>query len=304
MEFGVYAFGEVTNGCTQSHTRTRCRRGSRSRVAWCCRSQRGGRPSSKRVAIEGVTARGPPSTTGSGFASTGRDGRVASSSWSRVRPAGQGGFAWIAQDIVDRVDGLAVWALRTADRTRSRTPRRSSSGTADEAFSYYLGGGPVRGQYLRAGIRGGGAVRPRVGGRDDARGPAPVVLEACDARGGCVILGGHSFGAVTVPAYAVWDFNGRPGFRDVDGLVMVDGGLFNAFANLLPDDGFPAVQVGRRGASSESRRSRRRPRSAQTRGAARPNGRWGWFRSSSATTRSRTPTRRRRCSRTGSAASS
>jgi hypothetical protein len=49
-----------------------------------------------------------------------------------------------------------------------------------------------------------------------------------------VILGGHSAGASTAVAYAAWDFGGRPGYRDIDGLVLIDGGLLGSFnsANL------------------------------------------------------------------------
>ena len=32
-----------------------------------------------------------------------------------------------------------------------------------------------------------------------------------------VILGGHSLGASTTVAYAAWDFNGRPGYKDLAG---------------------------------------------------------------------------------------
>ena len=45
-----------------------------------------------------------------------------------------------------------------------------------------------------------------------------------------VILGGHSAGASTAVAYAAWDFGGRPGYRDIDGLVLIDGGLLGSFA--------------------------------------------------------------------------
>jgi hypothetical protein len=44
-----------------------------------------------------------------------------------------------------------------------------------------------------------------------------------------VILGGHSAGASTAVAYAAWDFGGRAGYRDLDGLVLIDGGLFGSF---------------------------------------------------------------------------
>jgi hypothetical protein len=40
-----------------------------------------------------------------------------------------------------------------------------------------------------------------------------------------VLLGGHSLGGSTVMAYASWDFNGRPGYRDIRGLVLIDGAL-------------------------------------------------------------------------------
>jgi hypothetical protein len=49
-------------------------------------------------------------------------------------------------------------------------------------------------------------------------------------RGGRrVLLGGHSAGASAAVAYAAWDFGGRAGFRDLDGLVLVDGGMLGTF---------------------------------------------------------------------------
>ena len=44
------------------------------------------------------------------------------------------------------------------------------------------------------------------------------------------MLGGHSAGASTAVAYAAWDFGGRAGWRDLDGLVLIDGGLLGSFA--------------------------------------------------------------------------
>ena len=51
-----------------------------------------------------------------------------------------------------------------------------------------------------------------------------------------MILGGHSLGASMTAAYASWDFGGRPGYKDVDGLkdvaglVLIDGGLLGSFS--------------------------------------------------------------------------
>ena len=37
-------------------------------------------------------------------------------------------------------------------------------------------------------------------------------------------MGGHSLGGSITTAYATWDFSGRPGARDLAGLVYIDGG--------------------------------------------------------------------------------
>jgi pimeloyl-ACP methyl ester carboxylesterase len=44
-----------------------------------------------------------------------------------------------------------------------------------------------------------------------------------------VVLGGHSLGASLSAAYAAWDFNGRAGYKDLAGLVLIDGGLLGSF---------------------------------------------------------------------------
>jgi hypothetical protein len=49
------------------------------------------------------------------------------------------------------------------------------------------------------------------------------VVQLARASGERVILGGHSLGAVMVSLYAGWDFDGQPGYKDVDGLLLLDG---------------------------------------------------------------------------------
>ncbi len=61
---------------------------------------------------------------------------------------------------------------------------------------------------------------------NDAR---AVVLRARNHRRRRVVLGGHSLGASLTVAYAAWDFNGRPGYKDLEGLVLMDGGLLGSF---------------------------------------------------------------------------
>jgi len=55
------------------------------------------------------------------------------------------------------------------------------------------------------------------------------VVRSARRGGRRVLLGGHSLGASVAVAYAAWDFAGRPGHRDLDGLVLVDGGLLGTF---------------------------------------------------------------------------
>jgi hypothetical protein len=50
-----------------------------------------------------------------------------------------------------------------------------------------------------------------------------VVVKAAGRKRRNVAMGGHSLGGSITTAYATWDFNGRPGGRDLSGLVLIDG---------------------------------------------------------------------------------
>ena len=63
-----------------------------------------------------------------------------------------------------------------------------------------------------------------------------VVLAARAGGRRKVILGGNSLGASTAVAYASWGFGRRAGFRDVDGLVLIDGGLRGSFDRADAED--------------------------------------------------------------------
>jgi hypothetical protein len=64
-----------------------------------------------------------------------------------------------------------------------------------------------------------------------------VVQLARDRGRRQVVLGGHSLGASLTVAYASWDFDGRPGFKGLSGLVLIDGGLLGSF------DGYDLAQA-------------------------------------------------------------
>jgi pimeloyl-ACP methyl ester carboxylesterase len=141
---------------------------------------------------------------------------------------GAGDFTLVARNLVKRVPGLQVWAI---DRRGNALEDTATFARADrgeiplqQAFDYYLNGGGFRFRganedpYSR---EWGMAVA-----LDDAR---AVVLRARAHGRRQVVLGGHSLGASLAVAYAAWDFNGRPGYRDLAGLVLIDGGLLGSF---------------------------------------------------------------------------
>ena len=143
---------------------------------------------------------------------------------------GAGDFRLVARDIVSRVPDLQVWAV---DRRSNALEDTSvfAGGDPDKAFDYYLRLQAVDGRRFQP-LRGQDFPFTRQWGLDLAlRDLRRVILTARFAGARKVILGGHSLGASTAVAYSTWDFGGRPGYRDVDGLVLVDGGLKGTFTS-------------------------------------------------------------------------
>ena len=148
---------------------------------------------------------------------------------------GAGDFTLLAEDLIKRIDGLQVWSIDRRSQVLENTAmfRRALAGevTPQEMFDYYLGwiangGTPAdHFQFLEA------ATVPfaRQWGMETALDDARKVVKAAGKGGRQVILGGHSLGASLTAAYAAWDFNGKPGYKDVDGLVLIDGGLLGSF---------------------------------------------------------------------------
>jgi hypothetical protein len=134
---------------------------------------------------------------------------------------GAGGVVPVARDIVRRVPGMQVWIV---DRRQQAFEDTSVFETRDPqaAQDYYLGF-----QYERV----VGTDVPFVAnwGLKLQLADLRSVVRRARAGGRRVILGGHSAGASTAVAYAAWDFRGRPGYRDLDGLVLIDGGLLGSF---------------------------------------------------------------------------
>lgn len=134
-----------------------------------------------------------------------------------------GDFRFLARELAGRLPSTQVWAV---DRREQNLADLSDfrSEHPDRAAAYYLGG-----QYRAQTAQ----TAPYVADwglsvtLEDLR---RVALAARDGGRRQVVLGGHSWGAATALAYAAWDFDGRAGYRDLSGLVLIDGGVHDAFA--------------------------------------------------------------------------
>lgn len=143
-----------------------------------------------------------------------------------VLVAGQFGAAgslrMLARELAGRLPGTQVWAV---DRRETNLADLSGlrGDDPDRAADRYLAG-----RYRSVSA----ASAPYVAGWGLATALTDLrrVVRAARAGGRRVVLGGHSWGATTALAYAAWDFAGRPGYRDLTGLVLIDGGVHDAFA--------------------------------------------------------------------------
>jgi hypothetical protein len=134
---------------------------------------------------------------------------------------GAGTITPVAREIVTRVRGLAVWIV---DRRQQAFEDTSVFERHDRraALDYYAGlrYRSVKGEDAKFVSEWG--LRLQL---EDLR----RVVRRAAGGGRRVILGGHSAGASTAVAYAAWDFAGMPGHRELDGLVLIDGGLLGSF---------------------------------------------------------------------------
>lgn len=143
---------------------------------------------------------------------------------------GAGDFTLLGRELVERVPDLQVWAW---DRRSNALEDTSvfATGDPDKAFDYYLNFKEVDGRKFTPvdGTRDAAFARDwglTVALEDLRR----VILKARDGGRRKVILGGHSLGASTTAIYATWDFKGRPGYKDIDGMVLIDGGALGTFS--------------------------------------------------------------------------
>ena len=151
---------------------------------------------------------------------------------------GSGDFTLAARHLVRQVKGLQVWAIdrRTQALEDTSVFEQTLEGqkSLQEMFDYYLGwldGATPPDHYDF--VVGSSHPYAREWGMSVALNDARAVVRQARAKGRrSVAIGGHSLGASLAFAYAAWDFNGTAGFKDVDGIVAIDGGLRGSFNSI------------------------------------------------------------------------
>ncbi|MGX2995736.1 alpha/beta hydrolase [Streptomyces sp. JNUCC 64] len=138
------------------------------------------------------------------------------------REGGAGVFRHTARTLAAAADGLQVWAV---DRREQNLADLSGFANAPEqATEYYLGGHYQVQDPAESGYAAQWGLEVLL---EDVR---RVVLAASDGGRREVVLGGVSVGGSEALLYAAWDFDGTPGYRDLAGLAVVDGGVLNAYS--------------------------------------------------------------------------
>jgi pimeloyl-ACP methyl ester carboxylesterase len=124
----------------------------------------------------------------------------------------------VGRHLSNALPDTQVWAF---DRRQQNLIDSSRFG-GDSELDYYL-----KGQYHQ--VTAENASDTRDWGLAMCLSGLRRVILAAATGGRQVWLGGHSWGATTSLAYAAWDFDGHPGFRDLAGLILIDGGAHGSF---------------------------------------------------------------------------
>lgn len=142
-------------------------------------------------------------------------------------------FVPLAKWIVATVPGWQVWAVQRRESLLQDesvlNEFKAGRVTAQAAFNYYLGyltNSSITNHFQP--VADSSVPYARQWGLQVAVQDLHDVIRAAKKLGGQVVLGGHSLGGSVVTAYATWDFDGKPGADELDGLVYDDGGSLGA----------------------------------------------------------------------------
>jgi pimeloyl-ACP methyl ester carboxylesterase len=134
-------------------------------------------------------------------------------------------FEPLAKTIVKRLPNWQVWAVERRenyleDQSVLNLFKQGKVSPSD-FFNYYLGNIGKPGAYQP--VPDSAVPFARNWGMNTEIQDLHAVVKVAHRRGNNVVMGGHSLGGSITTAYATWDFNGRPGGRDLSGLVLIDG---------------------------------------------------------------------------------
>jgi len=138
-------------------------------------------------------------------------------------------FAPLAKLITDRAPAWQVWTVERRENLledHSELDRaKRGEATPQDVFDYYLGflTNPAITEHFQL-IPDADVAFARNWGMKVAVEDLRRVIAEARSDGRDVVLGGHSLGGSITTAYATWDFDGRAGATDLDGLVFIDGG--------------------------------------------------------------------------------
>lgn len=161
---------------------------------------------------------------------------------------GAGDFALVAQRLVQEVPNLQVWSVDRRSQPLEDTSMfgklEAGEATLQETFDYYLGWlvNPAiteHTQFLDANT----VPFAREWGMKTTLNDLHRVVHLAGQDGRTVILGGHSLGASLAEAYAAWDFGGQPGYKEINGIVLIDGGLLGTFGSLSLAEAEGAIEA-------------------------------------------------------------
>jgi pimeloyl-ACP methyl ester carboxylesterase len=137
-------------------------------------------------------------------------------------------FEPLAKTIVKRLPDWQVWAVERRENFLEDQSElnllKQGKVSANDFFNYYLGylsNSSIANHYHP--VPDSAVPFARDWGMNTEVNDLRVVVKAAARRGRNVVMGGHSLGGSIATAYATWDFNGRPGGRDLSGLVLIDG---------------------------------------------------------------------------------
>jgi hypothetical protein len=139
--------------------------------------------------------------------------------------AGGGYFQPLARTIVQRLPDWQVWSVERRenfleDQSVLNRLKRGQASPFD-VFNYYLNTIGQPGGYQP--VPDSQVPFARDWGMNTEVNDLRNVVKAAARHGRNVAMGGHSLGGSITTAYATWDFNGKPGGRDLSGLVLIDG---------------------------------------------------------------------------------